>query len=279
MNDHQHCGKRVAFIEKGSGSPVLFLHNGGTSHCIWQHQIDALSVRHHVFALDLPGYGESDPLDADYSLETYTNIIADFIATQIPEQPLTLVGNCLGSAIALCYAMRNPARVHALVLISPLTYRTFRESHFGALLGLNEYAPTAATLLSQGIRRVMLPKIGITPAIWFQIGEKGRERRLWKNASLRACYQNPNVLTALTGLYEQLPHFDFLDQLLPGKDFPPIYTLWGKQNRVLSAQAGECLNSRLRPREARTLHDCGHLLMLEQPQIVADLIERAIAPC
>lgn len=267
--------QRIAYVQKGCGNPILFLHNGGTSHAIWQSQLDALSSQFHVYALDLPGYGQSSPPDSGYSLAAYTDLLDAFIIANIQSPQITLVGNCMGSAIALNYAKSNPVKLHALVLINPLTEATFRGGHLGPLLYLKKHAPDLSRLLSAGIAKLPVPMFAITPGIMLQMGKHGRKQRLWRNPGLRNSYKNPNAMAALTGLFNHIPQFSILDQFKPGQNFPSLYTVWGKQNRVLSEASGQILNSSLRPKNTLTLDDCGHLLMLERPQEVTRFIQEA----
>lgn len=267
-------GRPLAYVRQGQGTPIVFLHNGGTSHVIWQAQLAALAARHEVWALDLPGYGRSAP-PAAYTLSAYTDLLSAFVQAQVGEVPVTLVGNCMGSAIALHLAQRQSARVRALVLINPLTAATFAAGGLGTLSALRQRQPRLAALLADGVRRSAIPAWAITPLIKLQLGPRGRALRVWANPALRACYHPLAPLPALTGLFQALPEYAALDALKPASGLPPIYTLWGQRNRILSAEAGAVLNATLRPVQARLLADCGHLPMLERPDAVTELIRAA----
>jgi 2-hydroxymuconate-semialdehyde hydrolase len=55
-------GLLTSYLEAGHGDPVVLLHGGefGVSAELgWEHNIDALAVRHRVLALDMLGFGES----------------------------------------------------------------------------------------------------------------------------------------------------------------------------------------------------------------------------
>ncbi|MFD0787943.1 alpha/beta fold hydrolase, partial [Micromonospora azadirachtae] len=52
-------GTTLAYDDAGAGTPVVLLHAGIADRRMWRAQIDALSTRHRVLAVDLRGYGES----------------------------------------------------------------------------------------------------------------------------------------------------------------------------------------------------------------------------
>ena len=61
----------VNFAEAGSGPLFVMCHGGAGSHTHWSRNIDALADHFTVRALDLPGYGESDPTNKDYTAAEY----------------------------------------------------------------------------------------------------------------------------------------------------------------------------------------------------------------
>src|SRR5690625_2351613 len=82
-----------------SGPGVVLLHNGGTSHTIWRHQIADLATDHRVVAVDLPGFGESPLPPRPIDLADHIELISALIEHE-GLSPVSLVGNCMGSAIA-----------------------------------------------------------------------------------------------------------------------------------------------------------------------------------
>lgn len=59
-HDVAFAGGTVRWRRFGAGPPLVLVHGGHGSWMHWARNIDALSVRHTVWAVDLPGYGESD---------------------------------------------------------------------------------------------------------------------------------------------------------------------------------------------------------------------------
>lgn len=271
MDVFEHRGRSVVFDRTGSGSPVVFLHNAGTQRRIWDDQVAALRDGHEVFALDLPGYGQSDRPATGYRLTDYVEMLTAFLeANQLTD--VVLIGNCLGSATSLRYAMGQPDRVRALVLINPLTLDTVSSGQSAGLAWLDARLPLAPLA-----RRISLPGPVVSLIVGNQLGPRGRGRRAQHEPRVRAHWTDRGRLEALHGLVQDFPSYRALDTFHPPAGFPPICTIWGRGNRILSAKAGGRLNRTLRPHTAVELPDCGHLPMVEAPQRVASIITGFLA--
>lgn len=101
------------------GPPVLLLHGGGFdaadfSYC---HVFVPLARAHRVFALDLPGYGQSDKPDLDYNLDYYIRFVGCLLDA-LNLRRASLVGLSMGGGAALGFALQSPERVDKLVLVA-----------------------------------------------------------------------------------------------------------------------------------------------------------------
>jgi pimeloyl-ACP methyl ester carboxylesterase len=98
----------------------LLLHGGGidSAWLSWGASIVPLSKSHRVFAPDLPGYGESDQPDVQYTLDYYVQFVASLLQA-LGLEKVSLIGLSLGGGIALRFALDYPARVDKLVPVDP----------------------------------------------------------------------------------------------------------------------------------------------------------------
>src|SRR5437879_6420883 len=143
METFHYQGLPIKYLREGKGEPIVFIHNGGTSHAIWRDVLPRFTDRYEVYALDLLGFGASAKPDSGYTLENYLSLLGAFV-DEFDLSPALLVGNCMGSAMALGFAMRRPRDVRGLVLINPLTDATYSAGWLGPTLWLRKNAPRLA---------------------------------------------------------------------------------------------------------------------------------------
>ncbi|TQM29891.1 alpha/beta fold hydrolase [Nocardia bhagyanarayanae] len=92
----------------GTGEPLVLVHGVGSRWQIWEPIIDTLAASFDVIAVDLPGFGRSDPLPHT-TVDELTDALADWLAAQGIERP-HLGGNSMGGLIALKLGARGLAR-------------------------------------------------------------------------------------------------------------------------------------------------------------------------
>lgn len=269
-------GRAMAFRRSGAGRPAVFLHNGGTSHAIWRAVTDALAGRCDSYAVDLLGYGASDRPGRGYTLADYTRTITALIDAR-GLAPVALVGNCMGSAIALSVARARPRDVSALVLVNPLTAATAAHGPLGVVTGARRRAPRAFARAASALGRWRVPPPVARRALRWQLGRATDAAQVAELDELGRGLASPGQLASLLAVVDDLDAYAELDRFTPGAECPPICTIWGVDNPVLSAAAGRRLNRALSPAREVWLQGCGHLPMLERPELVASTIDSFLA--
>ena len=108
----------LAYDRVGSGEPLVLLHALGLSRRTWDPVVPALSKHFEVIAVDLPGFGDSEPMPSDIeptpaNLAAAVGALLDDLGLSNPH----LVGNSLGGWVTLELASTRPAA--SVTLLSP----------------------------------------------------------------------------------------------------------------------------------------------------------------
>jgi pimeloyl-ACP methyl ester carboxylesterase len=102
----------------GEGPPLVLIHGGHGSWTHWIRTIPALSRHFTVVALDLPGYGSSDPpASAVADPDELARLLGDGLPAVTGDNRFGLVGFSFGGVVAGHLAALIPHRVRRLVLI------------------------------------------------------------------------------------------------------------------------------------------------------------------
>ena len=118
------AGLELAYVDEGSGDPVLFLHGNPTSAYLWRNIIPHLSDRARCLAPDLVGMGDSDPLPetgpGTYRFRDHRKYVDGFIEALGIGDRLTLVVHDWGSALGFHWAARHPGAVRGIAYMEAI---------------------------------------------------------------------------------------------------------------------------------------------------------------
>ena len=266
-------GRPVNTVVLGSGTPIAFIHGLSGRWPNWLEQLAALSARHRVIAMDLPGFGHSPMPAQPISMALYAELVAG-VLDELGVERSVLVGNSMGGLIASELAIAQPQRVERLVLVSSAGISTQRE-------------PTAAmrfTALS-GLDRGLAAGAGLIAA---RADAVARHRKL-RNTGLALVVRHPSRLEpaiaselirgagkpGLLGALESMLADDLrsrLDQILC-----PTLIVWGERDRMLPVRDSEVFASLIPDARLVIFEDTGHMAMLERPAAFNALLEDFLA--
>jgi pimeloyl-ACP methyl ester carboxylesterase len=119
-------GHQVAYRWAGeSGPPVVVLHGWGASIDAVASIQQGLADGRRVLALDLPGFGQSDPPPGVWGSNEYAELVCH-VLDRLGLKRVSLIGHSRGGAIAIVIATRWPERVDRLVLVNSAGLRAVR---------------------------------------------------------------------------------------------------------------------------------------------------------
>jgi pimeloyl-ACP methyl ester carboxylesterase len=229
---------------RGSLPPVVLLHGIGSAATGFAGVMARL-VRdaERIIAPDYPGHGFSGEASVPLTPGALFRSM-DCALDEVLDRPALLVGNSLGGAIALMYAIRRPERVRGLVLVSPA----------GARVSDTEWSEIRATfaLRTRADARAFVERLyhrppRLAPVIAFE---------------LPALMQRRAVQELLaTASNDHLPSPEQLGALRV-----PILLVWGKSERILPASWLDYYRTHLPPRTVVEQPDgFGHCPHFEAP--------------
>lgn len=137
------CTRRLV---RGEGEDLLVLHGWGASIEAVYPIVTGLASVARVHALDLPGFGESEPPPEPWGVEQYQAFVAAYMdAAGIARA--SIVGHSNGGRIAIRMAATEPARVAKLVLVDAAGIRPKRTFRWYRRVGMAKVGKYAARYL------------------------------------------------------------------------------------------------------------------------------------
>lgn len=238
--DVSAAGRRIHFLEAGSGSPVVLLHGLGADVRTWRHAIPALTGDFHVYAIDQLGFGRSDKPEIPYRVRTLVDSLTAFLDA-VGLEKVSLVGNSLGGWVAAAFAIDHPDRLRSLVLVDAAGYG--EEPGQVVRDYLSQFDPATVALAEQMLR-------GMTP-------EQQRTAQALVASYVARRLSRPDGF-AMASLAESMVRGE--DALGPElkRIAAPTLVVWGRNDPIVPLRVGEAL-ARDIPGARRVVLDlCGH---------------------
>ncbi|MFL6583066.1 MAG: alpha/beta fold hydrolase [Chthoniobacterales bacterium] len=109
-------GMKVHYTNRGSGRTALvFVHGWNCDLTFWKHQVAAFPQT-RVIAIDLPGHGESDKPEINYTMDLHARAI-DGVLREAGVEEVVLVGHSNGTPVIRQFYRRFPEKTRGLVIV------------------------------------------------------------------------------------------------------------------------------------------------------------------
>jgi pimeloyl-ACP methyl ester carboxylesterase len=264
-------GRTIAFVDRGSGPPLLFVHGLGSNLSLWRETMDAFEDEHRVLALDLPGYGLSGKEDVPATMSFFMDIVTGFLDERGLEE-VTVVAVSMGGQVALTLALGARGGVRRLALVSPAGIEQFGSKEAAVL----KDATTAGGIINSTDDQVQ-QNVALNFANWSdEYAWLIEQRHALSERDDFAAYAKANA-RSVAGMLEgdvrgrlgeigvpTLVLFGAGDQLIPNQ-----YLHENMTTKDVADRAEDVLPNA----SVRLVDNAGHLLMLERPSVFQDALQ------
>ncbi|GAA5233135.1 alpha/beta hydrolase [Verticiella sediminum] len=142
---------------RAQDAPLVLVHELGGSLNNWDRVLDHLETARSVLRYDARGCGMSEKLRAAPGLAALADDIVRLLDALGIDEPVPLAGCALGGAVALACAARHPARVAAVVAMTPVT-DVASERRAGLLALADRVAREGMRVVADGLLSVSFPR-------------------------------------------------------------------------------------------------------------------------
>ena len=257
------------------GEPALFVHGLGGSATNWTDLATLLSSRLDGQAIDLPGFGYSDPPPGgDYTQRALAARVARWIEHS-GRGAVHLFGNSLGGAVAIRVAATRPELVRTLTLVSPAVpqLRTSRERARMVpmmflpnveRLATRRIADLSPEQLARGVLSLCYADPSRIPPARLAEAVEEAERRVGLPHAAEAYVR---TFRGLVTSYLRLGGHSLWR--LAGRVQVPALVVWGREDRLVPVRHAERTARAIPDSRLLVIDGVGHTAQMEAPEPVA----------
>ena len=261
-----------------TGTPLHFLHANGYPPECYETFLELLKTQYHVFGMMLrPLWPNSDP-DEIQDWHSFSDDLLSFLRER-SEGPVIGVGHSIGAVVTLRAAIQEPDRFKALILIDPVLLVPSRLAAWSLIRAVG-LASKAHPLISGALRR---RRTFDDLDLVFRRYQKREIFRYMSDENLRAYIEGITRRTE-TG-YELVysPEWEARIYLTSLRDFDiwrglptlnvPTFFIRGAETDTFLESAAKFVKRKQPKARVETLPNSTHLLPLERPQDVFDIMQ------
>jgi pimeloyl-ACP methyl ester carboxylesterase len=251
----------LAYERMGSGPPLVLLHGVGHRRQAWGTVLDRLTPHRDVIIVDLPGHGESPPLETgEPAVEAMLGAVTTLLDDLGLERP-HVAGNSLGGRLALEAAVAG--RAASATALSPAGFwRTEREASMArATFKVMETAGGRLQRFGPALSRHTAGRAVLYGVTVSRPSRVPAEQAAGDMAAFLAAHDALEAILRDLGPFTgQVP------------DDVPVTIGWGTKDRLLRPPQVLVAKARLPQARIRPLPGCGHVPMTDDPTLVADVL-------
>ena len=250
--------KKVHYIEKGNGEPVILIHGFLYHTVMWKKNLDALAEDFKVYVIDLFGWGFSERLnETEYSFERYAKQVTGFMDA-LNIQKASLIGQSMGGGISVHVAANSPERINRLILVDPAVV-PYPETTTGRIYQLPFVGEFLNAIPGDSLVKNNLKKF------WFYDGSKVTDeyvREVTQPLCIKGSYAG--LMYILRNVLKD-PFVKREAQLLANLN-KPILIIHGKEDKAVPLENSKLLNKLWPGSTLVIFENAGHTPQEEYPE-------------
>ena len=241
------------------GSAVLLLHGLGGYIENWEDNTEALAQEHCVYALDLVGFGRSEKPEVRYTIPYLTSFVHKFMQTLEIERA-TLIGESMGGAISLQFALQYPDQEEKLVLAASAGIGKDVSIYLRlmSLPVLGEYFARPSRKGSAELQKLLFYDHDLITDEWIEEDYQMASLPGAPRCLLSALRSMLNIWGVKREIY--MPILENLEKIEV-----PTLIIWGEQDQILPVAHAHAAAQRLPDARLHIFDGCGHVPNIEHP--------------
>jgi len=251
-------GARLVYEVAGDGPAVVLVHGFGLDLRMWEPQVRPLAARFRVVRYDCRGFGASGPFDPAAAYTHAGDLLA--LLDHLAIEDAALVGLSFGGRVVLQTALAAPARVRGLALL-------------GAVLDGIPWDPASERAMEEVTRQVRAGGVPAGRAAWLA------------HPLFAAARERPGLAGRLAAMVAGYPgqHWLGQDPHTPPGPSPidalesvrcPALVAVGQSDVPCFREMSAVLARRIPGAQFRVVAGAGHMINMERPAAVNDLLTR-----
>lgn len=278
-------GTPVHTLRAGDGNdgpPLLLVHGLGGAASNWLEVMPALAQDRPVVAMDLPGFGRTEPPREEAARVGANARFLRAFVDRLGWDRAEVHGNSMGGMLSVLFAAREPDRVSRLVLVSPALTSSRRDLPQLDRLTLTQFAPFLVPGLGSSLLKRMYAKLS-SQELYDQTANylHGDPRRVApeigdvavENVSVGRDlpWRLPAFAAATTSVVREVTSRRRLEEAVAAVAAPTL-VVWGDRDKLIGRPVIDRISA-LRPDwRVEVLDGVGHVPMLETPQRYLDVV-------
>lgn len=196
---------KVHYKEYGQGQKsLIFIHGWGCDLNTWKYQFDYFKDKYHLVLIDLPGYGQSDKFEQDYTIDLFAQSVSEVIRDLEIKNPV-LVAHSMGLPVAIEVLKQLNAENAILVNIDgvyfdfptdSLEHNQYKEglNGFANMFGVEDYKHNVEQFCNgfitestpEDVRRYIISTMTQTPqSVGYQSMKSLIDEKYWDKKTLK----------------------------------------------------------------------------------------------